>query len=104
MVPPASAGSLAPFFFLFEHTLQGEVYFLAFVEMIKRHVTAAHDKSNPVVYKSQSRIQQLATGNERPIDYKYAVIKVDNNLLQIGLMQFLDDELDFSVIGNYDVF
>ncbi|CEP16243.1 hypothetical protein [Parasitella parasitica] len=90
--------------FLFEHTFQGEVYFLAFVEVMIRHATAEHDKSIPVVYKNQSRILQLALGNERPIDSKYAVIKVDDILLQVGLVQSLDDELKFSVIGNYHVF
>ncbi|CEP16962.1 hypothetical protein [Parasitella parasitica] len=90
--------------FFFEHTFQGEVHFLAFVEVMKRHATAEHDKSIPVVYKNQSRIQQLAMGNERPIDSEYAVIKVDDILLQVGLVQSLDDELKFSVIGNYHVF
>ncbi|CEP06833.1 hypothetical protein [Parasitella parasitica] len=89
--------------FFFEHTLQGEVYFLVFFEVMKRHATAEHDKSIPVVYKNQSRIQQLAMGNERPIHSKYAVIKVDDNLLQVRLVQYLDDELEFSVIANYDV-
>ncbi|CEP13680.1 hypothetical protein [Parasitella parasitica] len=71
---------------------------------MKRHATDEHDKSIPVVYKNQSRVQQLTMGNERPIDSKYAVIKVDDILLQVGLVQSIDDELKFSVIGNYYVF
>ncbi|CEP16974.1 hypothetical protein [Parasitella parasitica] len=91
--------------FIFEHTFQGEVYSLTFVEVMKRHATAEHDKSIPVVHKNQSRIQQRAMGNKRPIEYsKYAVIKVDDILLQVGLVQSLDDELKFRVIGNYHVF
>ncbi|KAI8635741.1 hypothetical protein BD408DRAFT_407680 [Parasitella parasitica] len=90
--------------FFFEHTFQGERYFLAFVEVMKRHTVASHDKSIPVVYMNQSRLQQLAIGNERVIESKYAVTKIVDILLQVGLVQSLEDELKFSVIGSYHVF
>lgn len=90
--------------FFFEHRYLDTVEFLAFVEVMKVHTTAIHDKSIPVIYMNQSREQQLAAGSERVIDSKYAVIKLDDILLQVGLVQSIGEDQKFSVIGNYHVF
>lgn len=101
---PISRWFVGTVLFFFEHTRYGEKHFLAFVEVMKVHRTATHDKSIPVVYMNRPRSLQLVSTNERLVDSKYAVIKVDDITLQVGLVQSLDDDLKFSVIGNYHVF
>jgi hypothetical protein len=90
--------------FFFEHQYNSNTYFLAFVEVMKQHRTAAHDRSIPFVRMNKPISQQLAAGANPIIDPKYAVIAVDDITLQVGLVQSLANELDFSVIGNYHAF
>jgi hypothetical protein len=48
--------------------------------------------------------QQIARRNSTIVDAKYAVIKIDDINLQVGLVQSVENELKFNVIGNYHVF
>ncbi|CEP17059.1 hypothetical protein [Parasitella parasitica] len=48
--------------------------------------------------------EQIAAGANPVIDPKYAVIAVDDIILQVGLVQSMSNKLDFSVVGNYHTF
>lgn len=80
--------------FFFKHQFRGNLYFLAFVQVMKRHTTAAHDKSIPVVDKGSPNVAP-----------KFAVISVNNDIkLQVGLVQFIGSRTKFSVIAPSHVF
>lgn len=93
--------------FFFKHRYDGVDRFLALIEVMKRHTVAAHDSSIPVVFKNRPIHQQQVLdneGNRTIIDPKYCVINIDDIELQVGLVKSIDNDLMFSVIGNYHVF
>ncbi|CEP11769.1 hypothetical protein [Parasitella parasitica] len=95
-------GSIILFFFEYEYN--NTTYFLAFLEVIKQHRTAAEDISILFVRMNRRLDEQIAAGANQIIDPKYAVIAIDDNTLQVGLVQSMSNELDFSVIGKYHTF
>ncbi|CEP15408.1 hypothetical protein [Parasitella parasitica] len=90
--------------FFFEHEYNHTTYFLAFVEVMKQHRAAAHDRSIPFVRMNRPLDEQIAAGANPVIGPKYIVIAVDDITLQVGLVQSMSNELDFSVVGNYHTF
>ena len=80
--------------FFFKPYFRGSLYFLAFVQVMKRHTTAAYDKFISVVDKGSPNVAP-----------KFAVISVNNDIkLQVGLVQFIGSRTKFSVIAPSHVF
>ncbi|KAK4509116.1 uncharacterized protein ATC70_007466 [Mucor velutinosus] len=101
---PVSCWFVSRVIFFFQHVYDGSTYFLAFVETMKNHGVASHDRSVPFVRMNEPVEQQIARRVPRVIDPKYAVISIDDVEMQVGLVKSLDNDLHFSVIANYHAF
>lgn len=101
---PISCWFVARVLFFFQHVYNGTTYFLAFVETMKEHGVAAHDKSVPYVRMNEPVEQQVSRRVPRIIDPKYAVISIDDVEMQVGLVKSLDNDRHFYIIANYHAF
>ena len=84
--------------FFFKHVDNvGVTRFLAFVDVMKQHSTARHDKKVPIVKRHP--VEGISTSNR-----KYAVINVEDITNQVGLVPFAEGRDQFYVIAPYIVF
>ncbi|KAI9006734.1 hypothetical protein CLU79DRAFT_779261 [Phycomyces nitens] len=84
--------------FYFEHKeVDGTPHFLAFVEVMKEHGTAAHNSSVPIV------IRRSHSSTGQTTQPKYAV-NVDDIQHQVGLIQYPPSSNQFFIIAPYYVF
>ena len=86
----------AVLFYFQHHDNNGEVQFLAFVDVMKQHATAKHDKKVPIV----KRHDPASTTSSA----KYAVVNVNDITRQAGLVKFPTHMNQFYVIAPYLVF
>jgi hypothetical protein len=91
--------------FFFEHSFRGRKYFLAFINVMKEHKTADHDKSIPFVVKSIPVQRLNAEGSMTTVtDNKYAVVSVSDIDYQVGLIKSMDNDYSFQIVAPYHVF